>query len=171
MLGLKQVGIYNDFFELGGHSLLATQVISRVRTTFQVDIPLRNLFEESTVAGLAEKIQTVRLAQRSFTAPPIVPISRDRALPLPLSFAQERLWFLNQLDPTSPFYNISAAVRLKGSLNIVILEQTFDVLVRRHESLQTNFLMIDGQARQVFSQRQPLPLPIITIQAICETLR
>ncbi|MFQ5794231.1 MAG: amino acid adenylation domain-containing protein, partial [Candidatus Bipolaricaulia bacterium] len=100
LLGVEQVGVYDNFFELGGHSLLATQVISRVRDTFQVELPLRRLFELPTVAGLAESIEATRLTGQGLNVPPIRPVPREKYLPL--SFAQERLWFLDQLMPDSP---------------------------------------------------------------------
>ena len=104
VLGIERIGIHDNFFELGGHSLLATQVVSRIRQTFEVDLPLRALFETPTVAGLAEAIERSREARLGLRAPPIQAVLRDRELPL--SFAQERLWFLAQLVPDNPFYNM-----------------------------------------------------------------
>jgi len=115
LLGVAQVGVYDNFLDLGGHSLLATQLISRVQTTFQVDLPLRSLFETRTLAELAARIEAARHGAAS-RQPPLVPIRRDGDLPL--SFAQQRLWFLEQLEPGSPFYTIPAAVRLSGALDM-----------------------------------------------------
>ena len=112
VLKLERVGAYDQFFELGGHSLLATQVISRVRHAFQVELPLRALFEAPTVAGLSERAETLQREQQGLLAPPIQPVPRTE--PLPLSFAQQRLWFLDRLEPNSSAYNIPHAVRLKG---------------------------------------------------------
>ena len=131
VLGVERVGIYDDFFDLGGHSLLATQVVSRIRETFQVEMPLRRLFETPTVAGLAESLELSRHDGQSFQLSPIQPVPRDGYLPL--SFAQQRLWFIDQLDPGNSVYNFPVAVRLKGSLNLAALEQSLNEIVRRHE--------------------------------------
>ena len=97
---------------LGGHSLLATQVVSRIRKAFQVELPLRALFEAPTVAGLAERVERMQREQHGLLAPPIVPVPRNQRLPL--SFAQQRLWFLDQLEPNNPRYNVPYIVRMKG---------------------------------------------------------
>ena len=97
MLKVEKIGVYDNFFELGGHSLLATRVVARLRSNFNVDLPLRKLFELPTVAGLAEHIDFLRRNQSGVSVPPIVPVPRDR--PIPLSFSQRRLWFLQKLDP------------------------------------------------------------------------
>ena len=112
ILKLEKVGIHENFFELGGHSLLATQVVSRVRGVFQVELPLRFFFESPTVAGLSERIEETRREKTGFQVLPILPIPRDGDLPV--SFAQQRLWFLDQLEPNSSVYNIPSAQRLKG---------------------------------------------------------
>ncbi|WP_460203568.1 amino acid adenylation domain-containing protein [Scytonema sp. NUACC21] len=143
ILGVQNIGIHDNFFELGGHSLLATQVVSRLRDTFCVELPLRVLFEAPTVAGLAEHIDTARRASGGLHTPPLVPIKRDTHLPL--SFAQARLWFLDQLEPGSAVYNIPAAVRLSGSLDVAALQQSFNEIVRRHETLHTTFMRVDGE--------------------------
>ena len=97
VLKLGKVGIHDNFFDLGGHSLLATQMISRVRDAFQMDMPLRTLFEMPTVAGLAERIEEIHQKKQGLQILPLLPVSRDKDLPL--SFAQQRLWFLDQLEP------------------------------------------------------------------------
>ncbi len=147
VLRLERVGIDDDFFECGGHSLLATQVVSRVRENFGVELPVRSLFETPTVAALAGKVAEARGAGRC--APdsiPLAPVAREGAMPL--SFAQQRLWFLDQFEPDSPAYNIPAAVRLKGLLDTPALERAFDEVVRRHESLRTRFVSSDGEPLQ-----------------------
>ena len=116
VLRLEQVGIHDNFFELGGHSLLATQIISRLCRTFQVELPLRALFATPTVAGLADVLETTARAKQGLQTPPVLPVCRGG--PLPLSFAQERLWFLAQLEPDSSAYHIPAAFRLTGALNV-----------------------------------------------------
>ncbi|KAB8141160.1 amino acid adenylation domain-containing protein [Chloroflexia bacterium SDU3-3] len=146
VLGLAQVGVDANFFELGGHSLLATQVMSRVREAFGVDLPLRLLFEGPTVEALAAHLD----APAAPAAPAIAPA--ERCGPLPLSFAQQRLWFLAQLEPDSPFYNTPAAVRLDGALAVDALERALGEIVRRHEALRTTFQLVDGQPAQVVGQ-------------------
>ncbi len=143
VLGIKKVSIHDNFFELGGHSLLATRVISQLRQVFKVELPLRCLFNQPTVAGLAKEIEKATKADLGLEIPPIKPISRTADLPL--SFAQQRLWFLAQLEPDSPFYNIIDAVHLQGQLNLAALEQSFHEILRRHETLRTNFKTIEGQ--------------------------
>ncbi|MEH2230338.1 MAG: non-ribosomal peptide synthase/polyketide synthase [Nostoc sp.] len=147
VLKVEQVGIYDNFFELGGHSLLATQLISRIRSNFQVELPLRELFATATVAELAQSIQELQQQKLQLTAPPILPRSRDAELPL--SYSQTRLWFLDQFDPNSAFYNIPIALRLVGSLKIAALEQSLQEIIHRHEALRTNFITVDGKPSQI----------------------
>ena len=147
VLKVEQVGIYDNFFELGGHSLLATQLISRIRSNFQVELPLRELFASATVAELAQSIQELQQQKLQLTAPPILPRSRDAELPL--SYSQTRLWFLDQFDPNSAFYNIPIALRLVGSLKVAALEQSLQEIIHRHEALRTNFITVDGKPSQI----------------------
>ncbi len=169
VLGVERVGIYDDFFDLGGHSLLATQVVSRIRETFQVEMPLRHLFETRTVAGLAESLDLSRRDDKSLQLAPIRPVLRDGDLPL--SFAQQRLWFIDQLDPGNPVYNFPVAVRLKGSLNLSALAQSLNEIVRRHEALRTTFSTVDGQPIQVIASRLTIGLPIIDLRELSEVAR
>ncbi|MEH2448292.1 MAG: amino acid adenylation domain-containing protein [Nostoc sp.] len=164
VLGIEKVGIHNNFFTLGGHSLLATRVISQVRQVFQQELPLRRLFEQPTIAGLAKDIEKATKAGLGLEAANIERISRSQNLPL--SFAQQRLWFLAQLEPNSPFYNIPAAVRLQGQLNQEALQQSFNEILRRHEGLRTNFHTIEGQPVAVISSATPLPLPLVDISEL-----
>jgi amino acid adenylation domain-containing protein len=166
VLGLEQVGVHDDFFELGGHSLLATQVISRLRNTFQLELPLRALFEAPTVADLAARITIVLQTERKLQAPPIHPVSRKGNLPL--SFAQQRLWFLDQLMPGSPAYNMPSAVRVRGKLNLAALEQSLNEVVNRHESLRTTFPVVAGQPVQKISSKQKLALPVLDLMGLPE---
>ncbi|HEY0604518.1 MAG TPA: amino acid adenylation domain-containing protein, partial [Herpetosiphonaceae bacterium] len=162
VLRLERAGIHDNFFALGGHSLLATQVISRIRDAFQVELPLRVLFEAPTVAQLAERIVAVQRDAQGLLPPPIQPVARDEALPL--SFAQQRLWFLDQLEPDSATYNIPAAWRLHGPLDVAALEQSLTTIVERHEALRTIFTTTaDGQPVQVIAPPQPVPLPLIDL--------
>jgi len=149
VLRIERVGIHDNFFALGGHSLLATQIISRVREVFKIELPLRKVFEEPTVAGLASSIEAAFNIEQGVQAPAMQPVARDGQLPL--SFAQQRLWFLDQLEPGSPLYNIPAAVRLEGRLNVAALLRSFDEIKRRHESLRTRFVVLEGEPVQIIS--------------------
>jgi amino acid adenylation domain-containing protein len=169
VLGCESVSIHDNFFDLGGHSLLATQVIYRVRSALQVELPLRCLFESPTVAGLAERIEAIAKAGQKLQAPPILPVPREGNLPL--SFAQERLWLVDRLEPNNTAYNMPAALRLVGSLNIAALEQSFNEIVRRHEVLRTTFTVVDGQPVQVIAPSLTLKLPVVDLQALPETER
>jgi Acyl-coenzyme A synthetases/AMP-(fatty) acid ligases len=182
LLVLNRVGVNDNFFDLGGHSLLATQIISRVRETFQVELPLRELFESPTVAGLAarvelasrgegviERLELLRQVKQGLTAPPILPVARDGALPL--SFAQQRLWFLDQLAPGSSAYNIIGGMRLEGELDVAALEQALNEIVCRHEALRTTFTTVDGRLVQVITAGQPIALTLIDLRVLDEHRR
>src|SRR5262249_9793861 len=150
VLGTERVSVFDNFFELGGHSLLATQLAGRLRTLFGVEVPLRALFEAPTIAGLAQHIETTLRAGAQLSVPPLAPVPREGELPL--SFAQQRLWFLDQLQPSSAFYNIAMAVRLSGHLSLSALEQSLQVIVARHEVLRTSFPVVDGRAHQAIAR-------------------
>lgn len=155
VLGLERVGVTSNFFELGGHSLLATQAVSRIREEFRVELPVKALFATPTIAELCQALATAG-ALSPLAPPPVQRISRDEDMPL--SFAQMRLWFLNQLETGKSEYNIStsynmpAAIRMKGDLNVSALRKAFQALVERHESLRTSFLIDDGRATQVIRE-------------------
>ncbi|MEA2604413.1 MAG: hypothetical protein QOF89_5405 [Acidobacteriota bacterium] len=140
VLGIPQrsgIGVHDDFFDLGGHSLLATQLVMRMRDALGVELPLRAIFRAPTVAAQAELVEKARGGEESPRARPIRRASRDGDLPL--SFAQERLWFLDQLTPGSPAYNVPVAFDVRGSLDVPALERAFAEVVRRHEVLRTSF--------------------------------
>ncbi|HET7695315.1 MAG TPA: amino acid adenylation domain-containing protein [Vicinamibacterales bacterium] len=147
ILNVAQVSVHDNFFETGGHSLIATQFVSRIREVFQVELPLRALFETPTIAGLAAAIEAA--GSGGAAAPvrlPLTAVPRDRALPL--SFAQERLWLVDQLDPGNAAYNMPGAFRLHGAVNVDALRRALQEIVGRHEILRTTFAVVDGEPRQ-----------------------
>ena len=157
VLRLERVGVHDNFFELGGHSLLATRVVSRIRAVFGVELPLRALFEGPTTAEMAARVEEMRRADLP-VLPPVVPVERAGALPL--SFAQERLWFIDRLEPGSAVYNIPMAWRLGGALDGAALERSLGEIVRRHESLRTVFAEVDGSPVQVVAPFGGFALPV-----------
>ena len=164
VLGVERVGVADNFFELGGHSLLATQLVSRVREAFGVEAELRKLFEQPTIAALAAHLEELRVEGRLYSAPPIQLVSREENLPL--SFAQQRLWFIDQLETNSAAYNVPAAVRLTGHLDVISLTRTFTTVTSRHESLRTTFSTIDGNPVQVIRPPQNVLLPLIDLSGL-----
>ncbi|WP_239166995.1 non-ribosomal peptide synthetase [Actinoplanes italicus] len=156
LLGLDRVGADDDFFELGGHSLLAAQAVSRIRAATGADVPLAALFDHPTVAGLAAVVDAVA----GGSSPD--PIGRaDRDGPLPLSFAQQRLWFAAQLDPGSPEYNLALALPLAGPIDVTALTRVFTTVVERHEVLRTRLVAgPDGEPVQVVDPPAPFPLEL-----------
>jgi amino acid adenylation domain-containing protein len=164
VLRIEPVGADSNFWELGGHSLLATRVISRVRDTFGIELPLRSLFEAPTIAELAKKLETARREDLALPASPIPPISRSQNLPL--SFGQKQLWFLNQLEPDKPAYNEPVLIRFSSRLNPDALEKALNELVKRHEILRTCFSTVDGQPVQIIREAQPITLPVVNLASI-----
>ncbi|MDJ0836972.1 MAG: amino acid adenylation domain-containing protein [Acidobacteriota bacterium] len=147
VLGFRVVDVNADFFDLGGHSLLATRVIARVRQAFDVELPLRTLFETGNIAGLAVALEAQRTIASSTRLSRPVPVPRDPAPPL--SLAQQRLWFLYQLEGPSATYNLAATLRLDGHLDVLALELSLQQMVTRHETLRTTFTEVDGRPGQV----------------------
>jgi amino acid adenylation domain-containing protein/non-ribosomal peptide synthase protein (TIGR01720 family) len=169
LLGVDGVGPDDDFFALGGHSLLATQLASRIRETLRAAVPLRRLFEAPTLAAMARAVEQARDAADGPAPPPLTPAPRDGDLPL--SFAQQRLWFLDQLEPGSPLYNIPAAVRLRGPLDAAALEQALAEVVRRHEVLRTAIITEGGRPRQMIATAATAALPLTDLSGLPETER
>jgi amino acid adenylation domain-containing protein/non-ribosomal peptide synthase protein (TIGR01720 family) len=152
VLNVERVGIYDNFFELGGHSLIATQLVSRIRESFEVEMPLRIIFEHPVLHDQAEWLDA---QQRPSKLPSIVPLTDGE--PLVLSFAQQRLWFLAQLEGQSATYNMPAALRLDGELDHAALERSMETLVKRHDSLRLCFPVVDGQAAvEILDDYNPL---------------
>src|SRR6185295_15028956 len=159
LLGLEQVGLEDNFFELGGHSLLATQLVSRIRAALGVEVPLRSLFENLTLGELAASLNAHRPAAE-------VEIRPGPAREAVLSFSQERLWFLDRLQPGSWAYNIPSPMRLRGPLRPAVLARCFGEILRRHEALRTRFENRDGSPVQVVDPPGPVPLPRIDLAAL-----
>ena len=166
ILHVEKVGINDNFFDLGGHSLLATQVISRIREVLKVELPLLDLFEAPVVADLALRIERAQQQSQGLAAPPIEPVSRTDTISL--SFAQQRLWFLDKLEPNTPDYNIPDGIRLKGFLNIDALKRSIDEIVRRHEILRTTFKTVDGKPYQDIASTLTVPLPFVDLHDVPE---
>lgn len=161
LLGIERIGVDEDFFALGGHSLLATRLLARVHARFDVSLGLAALFESPTIARLAERIVAALQAQAQDSARRIVRV--DRSQPLPLSFAQQRLWFLAQLDPDSDAYHMPTVLRLRGRLDVAAMRAAVADLVARHEVLRARFLDVDGEPRQHFD-RWPAALQLHAVQ-------
>jgi amino acid adenylation domain-containing protein len=178
VLGAAEVAAADDFFALGGHSLLATQVVSRIREVFGVELPLRRLFEEPTVAAMTAAVLALRALgangangadgdggdDPAVAAPPIVRVARDR--PLPLSFAQERLWFLDRLQPGGSAYNLPLLLRASGPLAPARLAAALSRVVQRHEVLRTRYAEQDGRPVQIVDDAAPVAVPVADLAAL-----
>jgi amino acid adenylation domain-containing protein len=160
VLKSDHVGVEDNFFHLGGHSLLGTQVVSRVREAFEVELPLRALFEAPTVEGLAARVEELRQGGCGTRLPALEPVARPERVPL--SFAQQRLWLLDQLEPGNAQYNVPYVVRLQGRLDAGLLEQSLNEIVQRHEALRTRFVLREDEPEQVIDAWQPLELKRVT---------
>ena len=168
VLKIDRVGVSDNFIELGGHSVLATQIISRVRDLFLVEMTLRAVFEHPTVAALAQQIENVRSAQTQ-DATSLRRATRDASSPL--SFAQQRLWFLDQLVPHTPVYNMLTGVRLPCALDVAALEKSLNEIVRRHETLRTTIAVVGGQPHQIIAPELKLTLPLVDLRELSKTER
>ncbi len=180
LLGGRAVGVHDDFFELGGHSLLATRIVSRLRRLFGVELALQDFFDHPTVAQFGERVSAAlqhkvhpsTLNEEALTAealPPIVPVPRHREQPL--SFAQQRLWFLSLLEPWSPAYNMPTSLRVQGPLVVPALERALAEIVRRHETLRTTFEDRGSRPVQVIAAATAPPLPRIDLERLAEDHR
>ncbi|HEV2150668.1 MAG TPA: amino acid adenylation domain-containing protein, partial [Longimicrobiaceae bacterium] len=164
VLGAARVGAADDFFALGGHSLLVARVVSRVRRSLGVELPLRAVFDASTVAGLAARIDALLREEREGPVPPLAPVRRD--LPLPLSFAQQRLWLIHQLDPASPAYNIGYPLLVRGRLDVGALRRALSGVVRRHETLRTRFAEEGGTPVQVVGRAERAAVGVVDLREL-----
>jgi amino acid adenylation domain-containing protein/non-ribosomal peptide synthase protein (TIGR01720 family) len=152
LLGVTEIGVQDDFFELGGDSILGAKLLARIRTSFDVDLSPRIVFDARTVAGIAELLppQAHAAADRIRRVP--------RTSPIPISPAQRRLWLLNDLTAGDTEYNSAIGLRLRGRLNVTALQKALNALAQRHESLRTTFDTVDGEVVQVIDQHGSLPL-------------
>ncbi|NEO35900.1 MAG: amino acid adenylation domain-containing protein [Moorea sp. SIOASIH] len=162
VLGVKDVGIHDNFFEIGGHSLLATQLISQLRVTFNREIPLRQVFSSPTIALISPKLTQLLTTENQLSLPLIQP--RTDSEQLPLSSAQKRLWFLNQLEGISATYNIPVALRITGNLIINALEQALSEIISRHEVIRTSFSTINGTPTQVIHPDSTININVVDLQ-------
>ncbi|WP_375498713.1 amino acid adenylation domain-containing protein [uncultured Nostoc sp.] len=171
VLGLKNIGVHDNFLALGGHSLLAFQILCRIRDIFQVELPMRHFFEAPTISEIADSIRQAQQEDIGYSVVSIQSIGRDACggrshRDLPLSFGQERLWFLDQLVPNHAFYNVPEAFRLRGILNATILEQSLNEIINRHEVLRTTYSSLNGQPIQVIHSTFPIKLLVVNLQGL-----
>jgi len=169
LLGAVVIGVNDNFFDLGGHSLLATGLVSRIRDVYGRDLPVRTVFEAPTPAALSRVIEALQEGPSADEAPPLEPAVD--AGPPPLSFSQLRVWYLDQLEPGTPAYNICLAYRMRGRLQIPALQEAFDSLIVRHPSLRTTFQKEGGQPVQVLSAPHPLSLEMVDLTYLPEAGR
>ncbi|WP_442947013.1 amino acid adenylation domain-containing protein [Nostoc sp. UHCC 0870] len=159
ILNLTSVGITDNFFTLGGHSLLVIRLVSQIQQVFGVDISLRQIFEKPTIAELANLIDSSRLNTSLSNSIPVRE-STDKIL---LSFAQQRLWMLAQIEPENPSYNVAAALQLTGDVNVDVLTQSLQEIIHRHEVLRTSFVNVDGQGIAVIATEINFHIPVVDL--------
>ena len=169
VLGLPRIGLRDDFFALGGHSLLATQIISRTRQACDVELPLRTLFEASELGAFAEQVGLIQASGQRNQQTAIAKV--DRSQPVPLSYSQQRMWFLWQMEPDSPAYNVGGMARLRGVLDVGRFEAALQALIMRHETLRTTFPSVDGVAYQKVSAQTDLRMDWQDLSALNEAER
>ncbi|MBC8030241.1 MAG: amino acid adenylation domain-containing protein [Pyrinomonadaceae bacterium] len=169
VLCLERIGINDNFFELGGHSLLAIQVIARINEQLRTTVPLRLLFDGPTISELANAIEPTTAGIPALRQAKIERARRDQEIPL--SFAQQRLWFIDQLEPGSSLYNINRALRLQGALDVTKLERAIQSIAKRHEVLRTTLVAQDGRPVQQIAPSVTLPFNFHDLQSMPETTR
>lgn len=165
----EQIGIHDVFFEIGGNSLSAIQIVSRIHHTFGVNVPVRAIFEHPSIAELGAYIRALRAqGQDEPGIPPLVPVGRD--LPLPLSYAQQRMWLEHQRAPHSPHYNNATLIRVRGSVNIAVLERAIGEMIRRHETLRTLYTQKRGEPVQLIQPPKLIRMPVLDLSPLPEPL-
>jgi len=169
VLKRDHIGVRDDFFSLGGHSLLAAKVVARIAQSLAIELPLRSIFERPTVEGLATLIEASRADRSASLTLPVSKVSRE--IDPPLSFAQQRLWFLDQLEPGNPLYNVPCAVRISGDLHVSALERSINEIIRRHEILRTRFTTSAGQPVQMIAPSLTIPLPVTDLAKLPQAER
>ncbi|MEH2073177.1 MAG: amino acid adenylation domain-containing protein [Nostoc sp.] len=168
LLGLERIGVNDNFFCLGGHSLIATQILSRVREVFQVELSFQQIFANPTIAGLARLIEQGNKEQQ-WQRPAIERIPHEGLLPV--SFAQERVYFIQQLAPENSAYQFQATMRFTGQLNVPVLQQSLNEIVLRHEIFRTTYTAVNGRLFQVIHPHQPISFTVIDLQTFPESER
>lgn len=171
ILGRERIGQQENFLELGGHSLLATQIVSRIRTVLGINIPLLALFEQPIFSQFVQYVETTGWNRMEEQLPPLLSAPRNMATPLPLSYAQQRLWFLDQLVPNNIFYTVSMNWQLRGVLEVRALIWSLNALVERHESLRTRISMRGDQPVQYIAEQLDMPVPVIDLSGLSEMKR
>jgi amino acid adenylation domain-containing protein len=178
LLGGDRIDVHTTFFEAGGHSLMAARVLARVRNQFGVDLPLRVMFEAPSIASLGRQIDRARQSEEISAIPAVVPLSRERRrepgeapCEFPPSFAQERLWFLDRLNPGSSTYNVPTAAMLTGNLDTGALLSSIRIIIERHESLRTSLDTRDGKPVQRIWAKADVPVRQRDLRSLSATAR
>ncbi|MGN9810962.1 amino acid adenylation domain-containing protein [Micromonospora sp. BQ11] len=169
VLGRTPIGIFDDFFTLGGHSLLAVQVVARIRHTFDIEVPVRVIFEQPTIAQVAVELERLQQNQQAQPTAPLVPVPRDR--PLPATFDQQRLWFMDRLNPDSAFYTVGWLLFWPEALDSDVLRAGLRSLIERHETLRTTFHQRDSRVWQVVADEAEVALSEVDISDVPQDQR
>ncbi|HEU5380547.1 MAG TPA: amino acid adenylation domain-containing protein [Ktedonobacteraceae bacterium] len=169
LLQREYVGLHANFFELGGHSLLATQVLVRMRKALEIEIPLRALFEEPTVAGFAARVEQMKWEESKSHVPEVARYPHGNELML--SFAQQGIWFLEQWEPGTSLYNMPSAMHITGQLDTQVFERSLNAIVQRHEILRSTFALREGRVTQVIHPSLAVTIPIIDLSGLSEPER
>lgn len=169
VLNVDRVGVHDNFFRLGGHSLIATQMVARISDAFKIEFPLQNMFEAPTIEQIANMVRPLISAGYEPEIPPLVPIPRNNAIPL--SFAQQRLWFLDQFEPGSALYNIALPLRVSFAMDASLTATALNNLIARHESLRTTFDVEDGQPIQIIAPFLKISIPVHDLRNLSESAR